>query len=333
MDTIPLRSPRYEILIAPATSVTAKLELTLDSTLRYTIEKSCTAGSTSVFEISELCRDYLTLPTMWTISTNYFINPGQVEISRAIKFYNSSGVQQGTTNTIAYNGFEGYGEWKDGANPVIKNDSASAFLISKLNSSYEVWAPASTSIKLCGVDTNADMVALTNITSGTSNSTYIYRSSTLNINVVDCTKYTPTEVYFINKKGALQVLFFFTKKVDSLKTKSETFQKNIIDTSEITPSYFRPKTNNYSSYPHAVETFNKNGVTSYKLSSGYYPERANTYFEELLMSEYVWIVIDNLPTPVTIKSSSMIYKTTLNDKLIEYSFDFTEAVDYINNIR
>ena len=76
------------------------------------------------------------------------------------------------------------------------------------------------------------------------------------------------------------------------------------------------------------------------MSSGYYPEEANAYFEELLLSEYVWITrpIVEQPNieqtiPVVVKTSSMTYKTSLNDRLIEYTIDFEDAFDYINNVK
>jgi hypothetical protein len=37
--------------------------------------------------------------------------------------------------------------------------------------------------------------------------------------------------------------------------------------------------------------------------------------------------------PVLVKTSSMTFKTSLNDKLIEYTIDFEEAFDYIQNVR
>ena len=37
--------------------------------------------------------------------------------------------------------------------------------------------------------------------------------------------------------------------------------------------------------------------------------------------------------PVKVKTSSMNFKTSVNDRLIEYVIDFEEAFDYINNIR
>jgi len=37
--------------------------------------------------------------------------------------------------------------------------------------------------------------------------------------------------------------------------------------------------------------------------------------------------------PVNVKTSTMTFKTSVNDKLIEYNINFEEAFDYINNIR
>ena len=87
MATIfPLRSPRYEILTTPSGAVSAKLELTIDSTLRYTIIKECTAGATVTFEIAELCRDYIE-PTLWTVANVVYSNLSGIAISRAITFW------------------------------------------------------------------------------------------------------------------------------------------------------------------------------------------------------------------------------------------------------
>ena len=76
------------------------------------------------------------------------------------------------------------------------------------------------------------------------------------------------------------------------------------------------------------------------LSSGYYPEYTNQFFEQLLLSEYVWLTRPKKENPsadetvpVTVKTSSMKFKTSVNDKLIEYTIDFEEAFDLINNIR
>ena len=37
--------------------------------------------------------------------------------------------------------------------------------------------------------------------------------------------------------------------------------------------------------------------------------------------------------PVMVASSDLTYKTSLNEKLIEYTIEFEDAFDYINNVR
>ena len=62
-------------------------------------------------------------------------------------------------------------------------------------------------------------------------------------------------------------------------------------------------------------------------------------FEELLLSNYVWMTRPSTSgsgvevVPVMVKSSDLVYKTSLNDKLIEYTVEFEDAFDYINNVR
>ena len=79
---------------------------------------------------------------------------------------------------------------------------------------------------------------------------------------------------------------------------------------------------------------------SITLSSGYYPEWTNQWFEQLLLSKQVWIyrLLEDSSTtlaasPVNVKTSDFKKKTVLNNKLIDYTFEFELSADYINNIR
>ena len=69
------------------------------------------------------------------------------------------------------------------------------------------------------------------------------------------------------------------------------------------------------------------------LNTGYYPEDYNDVFKEMQLSEDAWIEIDNQIIPVNITDSSFSYKTSLNDKLINYTIKIDFAFDTINNIR
>jgi len=334
MAIIPLRSPRYESLEAPATAVSVKLELTVGGALRYTIIKDCTAGEAAVFEIAELCRDYLT-PTM---ASTYPTSVNQVAISRAITFYdtaNATGsiVQYGgaDTNTVTHTGLDGYGIFIDGANPTITDDT---WLITPeylaAGNNYQVYIPESTA----GTIQTISSGVVTNQSFGASDTTLTVHSVTVTINRINCTKYgSGRKITFINKFGALQDLWFFLKEVNSLKVKSKNYQTNIME--------FKDATNiTYDIKDHAVNVFNKQGKQSIKLNSGYYPEYTTAWFEELLLSEQVWITRPdyNNPSsdeiiPINVKTSAMTHKTSLNDNLIEYTIDFEQAFDYINNVR
>ena len=152
----------------------------------------------------------------------------------------------------------------------------------------------------------------------------------MNINRIDCTKYGDGhKITFVNKFGALQDIWFFLKSVNTTTKKQEQFQRNIITS-----------TGSYNVNTHTKQDYNTVANTSISLSSGYYPEWANQWFEQLLLSEQVWLTrtdpfdssADEV-VPVNVKKSSMIKKTSLNERLIDYTFEFDMSFDYINNIR
>lgn len=328
MAIIKLRSPRYEVKLTPATAVSAKLELTIDSTLRYTIVKDCTAGSNVEFEIAELCRDYLDI----AVATDDSHPANTIAISRAIKFYpqaNASGTQVGSTDTVTHTGIDGYGIFTDGVNPKIH--SSQVFLVSPNyvgTDSYKVYAPSGYRGSFPYFDTNGAVQY--NSFDGSETSVTL-RSQTITIERLECSKYTPIKVLFLNKWGAIQELWFQTKLVDTLNTKQEEYKRSVV-------TFATNNTATLDTKQHSIKTLNKQGKGNIKLSSGYYPEFTNEWFEELLLSEYVWVRRQNyaraeITIPVKVITSSFTRKTQLNDRLIEYTIDFQEAFDYINNIR
>ena len=69
------------------------------------------------------------------------------------------------------------------------------------------------------------------------------------------------------------------------------------------------------------------------VTTGFYPEEYNKLFKEMQLSEDCWIEIENKTLPISVSSSSLNYKTHLNDKLINYTIEINFAFDTINNIR
>ena len=138
---------------------------------------------------------------------------------------------------------------------------------------------------------------------------------------------------FINRYGVQQDLWFFLKELKAVRRSNESYQSNTLQTPEDEYAQY-----NVTDAPKKL--FNTQAKQTRTLSSGYYPEGANGFFEQLLLSEYVWIRAGRVgynstyrTIPVIVKTSSMTYKTKLNDRLIEYTIEFEDAFDYINNIR
>ena len=148
---------------------------------------------------------------------------------------------------------------------------------------------------------------------------------TINVNVLEECKYEPKKVTFINKFGALQDMYFFKKAVEMMTIEKESYKSNIISNGT------------YSRSSHVNRDFNVVGKESITLSSGFLSEEYNEVFKQMMLSEKVWItnIIETgeQVLPINVKTSDITYKTSLNDKLVEYTIEFDNAYDTINNIR
>ena len=76
-----------------------------------------------------------------------------------------------------------------------------------------------------------------------------------------------------------------------------------------------------------------NGNENLVLNTGFVSESMNETFKELLMSEHVYLTDSSNIFPVNITDSNFIYKTSVNDRLINYTMNFEKSFSYINNVR
>lgn len=143
----------------------------------------------------------------------------------------------------------------------------------------------------------------------------------IKIEEIEECKYSPYKVTFINKFGALQDLWFFKRSSLSLSTKNEEYTANTMSEGS------------YSINQASKTIFNKRGTEMLKLNTGFYPESYNEIFRQLSLSEEVWIRYEGQTLPIIVKTSSLNYKTSINDKLINYTMDVEFAFNKINNIR
>jgi hypothetical protein len=143
----------------------------------------------------------------------------------------------------------------------------------------------------------------------------------INVEEVEECKYDPYKVTFVNKFGALQDVWFFKVSKLSMGTSKDSYKRNIASQGT------------YSINEAHNKVFNKNAKETLVLNTGFYPESYNEIFSQLHLSEDVWINYNEKTLPISIKSQSFNYKTSRNDKLINYTIEVEFSNDKINNIR
>jgi len=341
-----LRSPQYITATqgnsGGTTVKSSKLTITIEGTLRYTLVKDAVDGVPSTFEWAELARDYLDI----TFTGSYSTQP-TFTIALVLNFWdtaNAQGSQVGGNSSQTHFGFDGYGTFYEAASPSMSgtefpaiSNYTQAGSSSSGAKTYTMYAPKNIEVRVPSI-LNGTIVYNSSGYNGTS---VVINGTTVTINRIDCTKFTSTYGYtelngssqgfivsFINKYGAIQSEFFTLKTIRDIKAKRETFNSNTISS-----------TGTYSINAHTKQNFNINATQSITLNSFYVPEYYSDVYSEMLLSEKVWVRYREKSTgnfitiPINITDNNMIYKNSLNDRLIQFEFSFDMSFDYINNVR
>ena len=171
---------------------------------------------------------------------------------------------------------------------------------------------------------------LDSIDAGEVDEVYINSASgteVLKVKTFSCSKYEPVKITFVNKFGVLQDLFFTLKSVESTEVTSENYKRSI----------FSESTLSYKTYQHQKQLFQTNGNDRIVLNTDYLNDDNNQVIEELMLSEQHWMTritdVQELIIPVIPRTKSVTYKTSVNDRLTQYTIEFDMAFDKINNIR
>ena len=319
MAVINLRTP-YFLQITTGSHLSAKLELTIDSTLRYTIIKNATSNKTN-FELATLAKDYY-VPDYGGATGD---DVDTVSISATWYAYDAvdGGGSQLATATVTHTGYYGYNNFWEVYADVDTTDEA----VTNTGGTERIYLPdntASFAYEWAGG-------TLTKNTISTSATSVVGTNNTWTIERICNPKYDAIQMRFINEAGVPQDFYFFLKNVETINTKSETFKRNIFTQSSAT----------YSNKDHQALTFNKNGRKRFALNTNYLLTAYNDVIQDIMLSEYVWIYYDT-PSgdatvtkqwpPVTVVTNSLTKKTSVNDKLVQYSLEVEDANDIINNI-
>lgn len=142
----------------------------------------------------------------------------------------------------------------------------------------------------------------------------VYNGVTKTLLITDECRYTPLDIAFLNKEGALQIMTMFKARKDSTNVTSEQFEGG----------------NDIGS--HQFNTYNVQSKSKFTINSGFVDEDKNDAFKQLLLSERIWSIKYGIKTPLNISSKSLEYKTRTNDRLINYAIEFENAFNDINNV-
>lgn len=305
--------------------------------LKYNIQKSIIGDDEEVvFEISELVRDYIDQ----TFNNDYLSKC--VWVTTVATLIDDEGVvfTYGSPESANYLAVDGYGYFEDEINPTLTGNALmtanTIYLPENTTGKLPIYAAGVGKVTIDAVDTQITDTGNTNqklqyITIPANSSTIqVYDTDdttllkTITVYNVCEPKYTPYKVTFVNKYGAYQDMYFFKKSTETFNVTDETFKRNTVTTNSAV---------NYATYKGQKERYNTNATKTISLNTGFINEDSNSAIEELFLSDNVWIRYNSQTLPIIPKTKSLTLKTSLNDKLANYTVDFDFAFNKINNVR
>tara|TARA_Y100000004_G_scaffold191122_1_gene249359 strand:+ start:136 stop:1122 length:987 start_codon:yes stop_codon:yes gene_type:complete len=304
--------------------------------LVYTVTKDRIANrSNIVLEIGELVRDYIEI----SFNNDYLSNA--VWVTAVVNYFDETGnaFNYGNPATFNYIALEGYGYFEDGINPELSRHalitSDNIYIPEGTAGKFPIFAEGVGKVTIDSTDTqitdngNSNQKVQYITIPADSSSIKVYDTDdatllkTVTITNVCEPKYSNYKVTFLNKYGAFEDLYFFKKTTESFDVTSEEYKTNIIDSGTLT----------YDTYKTQRQLYNVNARTKISLNTGFIKEDMNSTIEELMVSENVWIRWEGKTLPINPLTKNFLFKTSLNDKLINYTIDFEFGFNKINNIR
>lgn len=283
----------YFVAVSTSGGEYAILSVTVGGTT-YNIRKD----ATGYIDISDIARDAVGATYSGSIASS---SSGGATVTGSYTIYDAAGgVVSAGLGSFSHTAYDGYAYFEDGNTYALTGTPLSG---------SEIWFPEDTAGAIYTSQTGTtSFLAGANSVSG------------ITIKRHECSRYTPQKVAFINRFGVPQELYFFGATRENMSTTEEKYKRGAVNGS-------------YTVTEHQQRTLSKNGIVSYTLNTSYVSEVYTEYVRELMASEQVWLVIDGVTRPVRPTSSSVSFKTSLNDKLVDYTIDFEQANDLISTMR
>jgi hypothetical protein len=140
----------------------------------------------------------------------------------------------------------------------------------------------------------------------------------------DCQKkYPPIRIAWKNRYGQFDYFNFNLVSRESFNTQRSRYQPQIGTWSE--------RTLNYNDYDSSIQNYITDSTLKLSVNTDYVSEDYNEIFKQLMVSDEIYWLYDqtnNKVKPLAMDTSTFNIKTNVVDKLIQYSFDFTQGQGY-----
>lgn len=297
----------------------------------YTLTKSPENAKTT-FEIAELIRDYIeqtTTKSSGTIWADVKLSDN-LQLDKHYQFLATEGYIDNTEGLQTY--------LNAPSDEIFMQSNSTVFIPEGQELEIPVYAQSNSyyittrggaqrpPVYFSSLDDNSNQIEYVTLESE-DDALGLYVNSTVvaKINVIrtECSKFANHLLMFVNKYGAKQDFYVNMKSTEKFKVKDDGFSRSVIDYNTLSVN------NGIHSYKRRV----LESKESYSLNTPFLDEENVQAFEELLLSEYVWLKKEGADyIPVVVKDMSMTRRTHLNDKLIQYTVE-VESANHLVNIQ
>jgi hypothetical protein len=136
-------------------------------------------------------------------------------------------------------------------------------------------------------------------------------------------KYPNIRIKWKNRYGQFDYFNFYMVNRQSFQTEKRTYQPQL--------GSWEASTLSYNNYDSGILNYIVDSKQSIQVNSFWIPESYNEILKELLVTDEAYWVYNEasaLVRPITIKTSDIVFKTGVNDHLIQYQFDFDYGQAY-----
>jgi hypothetical protein len=133
-----------------------------------------------------------------------------------------------------------------------------------------------------------------------------------------CSKYTPVRLHWLNRLGGFDSFnFIYKSEVDTDVKRSSYLQEH---------HNFTGSSWEYNKASRGNTVYNVEMTSTTRVNTDFLTDSESEWMEDLFTSPVVYQELNNELIAVTIDGKNIKRQTSLNDKLAQYTFDFTEAL-------